>query len=131
MANNVRVEDRLEGASNFFSWKTRIITILEELELEEYIEKEIPIPQDETKKLTWKRRNNKARKIIVHSVKDHILPSISKIKSAYEVFKTIKNTFEINNSSRLITLKSQLLNTKMEKGDSIHSYFEKISEMKK
>ena len=52
MANNVRVADRLEGASNFFSWKTRIIMILEELELEEYIEKEIPIPQDETKKLT-------------------------------------------------------------------------------
>ena len=127
MANNVRVEDRLEGASNFFSWKTRIITILEELELEEYIEKEIPIPQDETEKLTWKRRNNKAKKIIVDSVKDHILPSISEIKSAYEVFQTIKNTFEINNSSRLIILKSQLLNTKMKKGDSIHSYFEKIS----
>ena len=89
MANNVRVEDRLEGASNFFSWKTRIITILEELELEEYIEKEIPIPQDETEKLTWKRRNNKAKKIIVDSVKDHILPSISEIKSTHEVFKTI------------------------------------------
>ena len=83
MSNNVRVEDRLEGASNFFSWKTRIITIPEELELENYIEKDIPIPQDETEKLTWKRRNNKARKIIVDSVKDHILPSISDIKSEY------------------------------------------------
>ena len=47
MTNNDKVEDRLEGASNFFSWKTRIITILEELELENYIEKDIPIPQDE------------------------------------------------------------------------------------
>ena len=52
MTNNVRVEDRLEGASNFFSWKTRIITILEELELETYIEEDIPIPQNESKKLT-------------------------------------------------------------------------------
>ena len=86
MANNVRVEDRLEGVSNFFSWKTCIITILEELELEEYIEKEIPIPQDETKKLTRKRCNSKEKKIIVDLVKDHILSSISKIKSAYEVF---------------------------------------------
>ena len=106
MTNNVRVEDRLEGASNFFSWKTCIITILKELELETYIEEDIPIPQNESERLTWKRRNNKERKIIVDSVKDHILPSISDIKSAYEVFKIIKNTFEINNSSRLITLKS-------------------------
>ena len=45
MSNNVRVEDRLEGASNFFSWKTRITTILEELKIETYIEEDIPIPQ--------------------------------------------------------------------------------------
>ena len=47
MSNNVRVEDTLEGASNFFSWKTRIITILEELELETYIEEDSLVTQNE------------------------------------------------------------------------------------
>lgn len=70
------------------------------------------------KKATWKRRNNKARKIIVDSVKDHILPSISNLKKAFEVFKTITNTLEINNSSRLLTLKNQLMNIKMNKEES-------------
>ena len=38
MPNNVRVEDRLEGSIKFYSWKIRITIILEELELETFIE---------------------------------------------------------------------------------------------
>ena len=47
----------------------------------------------------------------------------------YEVFKSIQDTFEINNASRLLTLK-QLLNIKMDKGDAISSYFSKIFELR-
>lgn len=130
MSNNVRVEDRLEGSINFYSWKIRITTILEELELENFIEKDMPIPEDEIEKATWKRRNNKAKKIIVDSVKEHILPSIENLKKAFEIFTTIKNAFEINNSSRLITLKNQLMNIKMNKGETISSYFGRISEIR-
>lgn len=50
MANNVRVEARLEGATNFFSWKIRITTILEELELDSFIETNISIPKDDAEK---------------------------------------------------------------------------------
>ena len=38
--------------------------------------------------------------------------------------------FEINNSSRLITLKNQLMNTKMSKEETISSYFGKITKIK-
>lgn len=103
MRNNVRVEDRLEGVTNFFSWKIQIATILEELELESFIESNISIPEDEAEKATWKRINNQARKIIVDSIKYNILPSISNLKKSFEVFKIIKDKFEINNSSRLLT----------------------------
>lgn len=55
MAHTLRMEDRLEGASNFVSWKIRINTLMQELELESYIEEEPKIPEDETKKAIWKR----------------------------------------------------------------------------
>lgn len=126
----MRVEDRLEGASNFVSWKIRIIAILEELELESYIEENLDMPNDEPQKSTWKRRNNKAKKIIIDSVKDHILPSIARLPKAYEVFETIKNTYEVNNASRMLTLKQQLLNIKMNKDDTISTYLSRISEVK-
>lgn len=54
--------------------------------------------------------NNKAKKLIIDGVKVHILPSLEKLSTACEVFKTIQDTFEINNASILLTLKQQLLN---------------------
>ena len=47
MVNNIRVEDRLEGATNFVSWKIQIIAILQELELESFIEENKELPKDE------------------------------------------------------------------------------------
>ena len=130
MGNHVRLEDRLEGASNFSSWKIRVMIILREMELEEYIEINISMLENELEKVKWKRHNNKAMKIIIDSVKDHILPSISSLETAFEMFATIKNTFEINNTSRLLTLKQDLLYIKMKNGESITSYFLRITELK-
>ena len=69
MVNHVRLEDRLEGASNFSSWKIRLLILLREMELEQYIESNLPMPKSESEKVTWKRHNNKAMKIIIDSNK--------------------------------------------------------------
>ena len=63
-------------------------------------------------------------------MKDHILPSISSLKTAFEMFSTIKDTFEIDNTSRLLTLKQDLLYIKMNNGESIMSNLLRISELK-
>ena len=59
MVNHVRLEDRLEGASNFSSWKIRVMIILREMELEEYIETNISMPKNDLEKVTWKRQITK------------------------------------------------------------------------
>lgn len=130
MVNHVRLEDRLEGASNFASWKIRVMIILREMELEGYIEEDKSMPDNDQDKTTWKRHNNKAMKIIIDFVKGHILSSISSLNIAYEMFSIIKNTFEINNTSRLLTLKQDLRHIKMINGESITSNFLRISELK-
>ena len=71
------------------------------------------MPKDELEKTTWIKRNRKAKKIIIDAVRNHIIPSIANLKTAYEVFKTIKDTFEINNASRILTLKQKLMNIKI------------------
>ena len=130
MVNRVRIKDRLDGASNFSFWKIRLLIVLREMELEKYIESNLPMPESESKKVTWKRHNNKAMKIIIDSTKDHILPSIANLKTAFEMFSSIQNTFEINNTSRLLTLKQDLLYIKMKSGESITSYFLRITKLK-
>ena len=46
------------------------------------------------------------------------------------MFSTIRDTFEINNTSRLLTLKQDLLYIKMKNRESITSYFLRIFELK-
>jgi hypothetical protein len=46
-----------------------------------------------------KRRFNGRRKILIDSVKDHIVPIVSKLKTAREMFKTLEEMYEINNTS--------------------------------
>lgn len=59
MVNGVRFEDRLEGASNFVSWKFRIMLALRENELDEFIKKAIPVPDEESEKLQGMKRTIK------------------------------------------------------------------------
>ena len=75
------------------------------------------------------KTNNKTMKIIIDSIKDHILPSISSLKTAFEMLSTIQDIFEITNTSRLLTLKKHLLYTKMKNRESIISYFLSIFEL--
>ena len=88
------------------------------------------MPEEESEKTTWKRHKSKAKKIIIDVVRDHILPSIARLKTAYKAFKTIKDPFEINNKRKILTLKHQLLNIKINKGKTITTYFLRISEIR-
>ena len=86
--------------------------------------------EEEPERTTWSKQNRKAKKIIIDAVRDHILPSIARLKTAFEVFKTIKDSFQISNASRIFTLKQQLMTMKINKGEAITSYFLRISEIK-
>lgn len=123
-------EDRLEGATNFVSWKFRTMLALKEHELNTLVEKALPMPDEEDEKLLWTRNNNKAMKLLVDGVKDHIVPIISKLDTTYLMFSTLENMFEINNTSRVFALKQQLHHIKMNQSETITSYFMRITELR-
>ena len=64
MVNGVKLEDRLDGASNFVSLRIWIMVVLRELELEVYVEENKAMPEDGPNKTIWKWHNDKAMKII-------------------------------------------------------------------
>ena len=99
---------RLDGASNFSSWKSRLTLVLEENEILNYVEEEVPKPQEESEKFLWKGNQTKVRKIMVDSLKNHLVPHISKLKTAKAMFDSLKNLFENNNTSRALALRHQL-----------------------
>jgi hypothetical protein len=77
-----------------------------------------------------RKEDVKARKLIIYSVRYHLLPRISNPKTTYDMYKPLKEIFESDNTLRALTLKSQLQSTKMTKGDIVSIFFMKISEIK-
>ena len=65
------VEDHLDGVSNYGSGKPRVLMILEENDVKDFVVKEAPFPDDATQQTTWRKSDVKARKILMDLVKNH------------------------------------------------------------
>ena len=44
------MEDRLDGASNYISWKPRVLMALEEHDILNFVEEDVPEPEDNSQK---------------------------------------------------------------------------------
>ena len=104
----MKVEDRLDGASNFISWKPRVLLILEENDLLKFVNEKVLEPKPEEAKSQWRKCDVKARRILVDSVKDHLVLQISEKKTARNMFKTLKKLFEHSSIILTLTLRNQL-----------------------
>ena len=69
-----QLDENLEGFDNFWPWKYRISLVLEENELDSYINEEIPIPEGDEAKALHKKKLIMDKRIISNSIKDHLIP---------------------------------------------------------
>ena len=72
---------KIEGDDNFQAWKYRMLLILEENDLEIYVKEEVAEPEGEEDKARHKKGMVRAKRIIVDSIKDHLIPHVSSLKS--------------------------------------------------
>ena len=127
MVTTLRVEDRLDAALNFRLWKTKVLNILEENEVDDNVNRVILEPTDDNRKATYKRNQAKAKRILIDSMKDYLIPHISQLKIAKEVYHTLVGLVETNNPSMKRALRGKLQGIKMTKVDTITTFFMKIS----
>ena len=71
MTISTKLDEKLEGADNFQAWKYRVMLVLEENDLEGFIEAHILEPQEEEAKAKHKKSLLKEKRIIADSIKDH------------------------------------------------------------
>ena len=71
---NMKVEDRLERASNFIPWKSRVLLILEENDMLQFVKEKVPKLESKEDKPRWRKDDAKARRILVDLVRDHLVP---------------------------------------------------------
>lgn len=99
MMASIRTEDRLDGSSNFNNWKARVIVILEENDLDQYVTTVVAEPTSSAGRASFKRNQAKARRIIYDSVKEHIMPIITPLKTTKEYFDTLVKLYETKATS--------------------------------
>lgn len=93
MATSLRFEDRLEGASKFIPLKEMIALLLEENEICDIVEKTQNLPTNVTLMDAYKKKNVKARRIILDAVKDHIIFHVTENKNAYKMWESLAKIY--------------------------------------
>ena len=81
MSHHTKIDENIEGDENFWAWKYRISLVLEENELDSYISGEVPVPEGDEVKALHKNKLVMADRIIADSIKDHLIPQVSSLKT--------------------------------------------------
>jgi hypothetical protein len=130
MSASTNLADKLEGVKNFHAWKYRIGLIIEENDLARFVKEEVPEPDDTAEKAKHLKDTIRAKRIIADSIKDHLIPYVSSNNTPKEMFDALSRLYEGKNINRKMNLRTQLKNTRMQKGETIQEYFSRISEFK-
>ena len=92
MAASTKLEDKLEDIENFLAWKYRIGLILKENGLKKYIKAEIEEPKEDESKEKHEQDLIKAMRIIVDSIKYHLIPQVSSKKTSNKMYYALNIT---------------------------------------
>jgi hypothetical protein len=130
MTTSTKLDEKLEGVDDFRAWKYRVMLILEENDLVSFVEQDIEEPEGDEAKAKYKKDLIKAKRIIVDSIKNHLIPHVSTLKTPKQMMDALSRLFEGKNINRKMTLRTQLKNVKMQNSETIQSYFTRVSQIK-
>ena len=82
MAVNIfRPEEKLQGSTNYNSWKAKLIAILEENDLDDIVFNVSEEPTSNAGRLAYKKKQAKARRIIYDSIKETTMPNFKALNT--------------------------------------------------
>ena len=87
----------------------------------------IIVPTDVVDKAAFMKRDVKARRIILDSVKDHIIPHILAKTHAFQMWTSLTNLYQSSNENRKMMLREKLKNVHMSKWEGVASYITNIT----
>jgi hypothetical protein len=130
MFASTKLVDKLEGVENFCAWQYTIALILEENDLAKFIKENVPEPTEDAVKAKYKKDMVRAKRIIGDSIKDHLIPQVASKNTPKYMFDSLNRMYEGKNINWKMNLRTQLKNTKMQKGETVHDYFSRIFQFK-
>jgi hypothetical protein len=134
MDTGLRVEDRFDGAANFGAWKERMILLLQENELWDIVENStthhVVVPTDATLLVAYTKKSIKAKRIILDSIKDHLIPHLTGKTNSYEMWESLKKLYQSTNENRKMVLREKLKSIKMTKVENVVTYLTRLTQVR-
>jgi hypothetical protein len=88
MTSSTKLDEKLEADDKFRAWKYRVMLILEDNDLEGFIE-EVQEPEGYEAKAKHKKNLVKTKRIIANSIKGHLIPHVSSLKTPKNMFDAL------------------------------------------
>jgi hypothetical protein len=98
-----------------------------EYELWELMDKAVVPAIDMTDLEAHEKKEIKVERIILDSVKDHIIPLLSENKVANEMFDALVGLFKSTNMNRKMVLRNKIRSVQMSRSDNVTIYFMRIT----
>jgi hypothetical protein len=134
MDTGLRVEDRLDGATNFGAWKERMIFLLQENELWDIVENTtthpVVVPIDATLLAAYTKKSIKAKRFILDAIKDHLIPHLTGKTHAYEMWESLTKLYQSTNENRKMVLREKLKSIKMTKAENVVTYLTRLTQVR-
>ena len=127
---SIQLEDCLEGTFNFSTWKERVLNILEEHDLDSFMNYVVRDPTTNATRQNYNKNQSKEKRIIYDFMKDNIMSVITPLKTTKECFETLTNLYEKKDPTQKRDLKNKFHNVKMDKDKTVASLFTNISQVK-
>ena len=95
----LRYEGRLDGSDNFSPWKERITILFKELQLWDIVgaSDTITVPTDAALKTVFDKKDIKAQRIFLDSIKDHVIPHVTGKSHASNISKSLCTLYQSMN----------------------------------
>ena len=120
--NGLRHQDRLDGASNFVIWKARILAVLDEHHIKDHALNTIVIPFDANPLKKYEEAQDKAKRMIMDEVKDHVIPHIVKKNTTREMWTSLTSMYQGTFVQLKMLLEDKLRLFHMQKGEETDPY---------
>ena len=93
-ASGLRDQGRLDGASNYVIWKARMSFLLDEHFLKAYVNSVVAEPRDPDQLKKYKGEMAKAKRMILHAVRDHVVCHIASRGTAKEMWDAFATLYQ-------------------------------------
>jgi hypothetical protein len=123
-------KDRLDGASNFLSWKVTVTLLLEENDLWDIVKDVVSSPIDPQQLAGYKKKEVTIKWMIMDAIKDHLISHISEKKTTKEMFDARVNLYRNENINIKMILRNELKSIEMTILDLVTSYLMKVRQIR-